>query len=212
MRIAWYAAGTKGIRPIPWTIANATNVLVENIKQTQSPLWHNFVTGCNNVTFNNINLHSIQSSGKQAQNTDGWDTYRSSNVKILNSVVINGDDCVSFKPNSTFITVENLSCTGSHGISVGSLGQYAGETDIVANVLAKNITMINSSNGARIKAWGGSNNPNSESGGGTGYVRNITFQDFTMINVDKPVIIDQCYSTSAEKCAQYPSQIEISDV
>jgi len=164
------------------------------------------------VTFNNINLHSIQSSGKQAQNTDGWDTYRSSNVKILNSVAVIGDDCVSFKPNSTFITVENLSCTGSHGISVGSLGQYAGETDIVANVLAKNITMINSSNGARIKAWGGSNNPNSESGGGTGYVRNITFQDFTMINVDKPVIIDQCYSTSAEKCAQYPSQIEISDV
>lgn len=27
--------------------------------------------------------------------------------------------------------------SGSHGISVGSLGQYAGETDIVANVFVK---------------------------------------------------------------------------
>ena len=30
---AWYDAGTTG--PIPWTIVNATNVLVENVKQVQ---------------------------------------------------------------------------------------------------------------------------------------------------------------------------------
>ena len=47
-------------------------------------------------------------------------------------------------------------CNGSHGISVGSLGQYAGETDIVANVFVKNITMLNAQNGARIKVFGGS--------------------------------------------------------
>jgi polygalacturonase len=64
---AWYAAGETG--PIPWTIYNAENVLVENINMVQSPFWHNFVYQSSNVTFNNINLHSIQTDGTQAQNT-----------------------------------------------------------------------------------------------------------------------------------------------
>jgi Glycosyl hydrolases family 28. len=54
-------------------------------------------------------------------------------------------DCVSFKPNVTDILVQNLHCNGSHGISVGSLGQYPGEVDIVQNVLVYNISMFNAS-------------------------------------------------------------------
>lgn len=88
------------------------------------------------------------------------------------------DDSVSFKPNSTFCTVESMWCNGSHGISVGSLGQYYGETDIVSDIYVRNITMMNAQNGARIKVFGGSNDTKSVSGGGSGYVRNVTFQDF----------------------------------
>lgn len=73
------------------------------------------------------------------------DVYRSENIVIQNSVINNGDDCVSFKPNSTDILVQNLHCNGSHGISVGSLGQYKGEVDIVHNVLVTNISMFNAS-------------------------------------------------------------------
>lgn len=87
-------------------------------------------------------------------NADGWDIYRSNDVKITNSYIVNGDDCVSLKPNATNVLIENLYCQGSHGISMGSIGQYAGVQDIIQNVLAKNITMVNTSNGARIKAWG----------------------------------------------------------
>lgn len=49
-------------------------------------------------------------------------------------VVSNGDDCVSFKPNSTNMVVQNMRCTNSHGISVGSLGQYVGEVDIAGKL------------------------------------------------------------------------------
>ena len=42
---------------------------------------------------------------------------------------------------------------------MGILGQYAGETDIVANVTVKNILMKNAQNGARIKVFGGSGDP-----------------------------------------------------
>lgn len=62
-------------------------------------------------------------------------------------------DCVSFKPNSTYILVESLSCNGSHGISVGSLGQYVGEYDIVEDIYVANISMHNAAAGARIKVW-----------------------------------------------------------
>jgi len=91
------------------------------------------------------------------------DIYRSSNIVVQNSVINNGDgiisftsskavfradaslDCVSFKPNSTEILVQNLHCNGSHGISIGSLGQYKDEVDIVENVLVFNVSMFNAS-------------------------------------------------------------------
>jgi polygalacturonase len=122
---------------------------------------------------------------------DGWDIYRSDNVSITNSYIINGDDCVSLKPNSTNVLVENLYCQGSHGISMGSVGQYAGVQDIIENVLVKNVTMVNAQNGARIKAFGGSSSSTSTTGGGNGYVQNITFQDFKCSAVALPIVIDQ---------------------
>ena len=67
----------------------------------------------NNVIYDNITITSKSTSDHEAKNTDGWDTYRSDNVVIQNSVINNGDDCVSFKPNSTNILVSNLDCTGS---------------------------------------------------------------------------------------------------
>ena len=143
---------------------------------------------------------------------DGWDIYRSNNVAVTNSYIINGDDCVSFKPNSTNILVENLYCQGSHGISVGSLGEYAGTQDIVQNVLVKNITMVNAENGARIKAFGGSSSATSTSGGGNGYAQNITFQNFHCEACALPIVIDQCYETSSSTCASYPSKVIISDI
>lgn len=54
-------------------------------------------------------------------------------------------DCVSFKPNSTFVLVQNLFCNGSHGISVGSLGQYVGEFDIVSDVYVYNVSLLDTS-------------------------------------------------------------------
>lgn len=56
--------------------------------------------------------------------------------------------------------------------------QYAGETDIVANVSVSNIYMSNAQNGARIKVFGGNPNANSTAGGGTGYVKaSLTISD-----------------------------------
>ncbi|PAV24275.1 glycoside hydrolase family 28 [Pyrrhoderma noxium] len=193
------------LRPIILTILNGTNVLVNNVTMINSPEWFNLVHSSSGVTFSNINLTAASTSKASAKNTDGWDIYRSDQVTIKDSVINNGDDCVSFKPNATNILVTNLNCTGSHGISVGSLGQFEGMFDIVENVTSSNIRMSNAQNGARIKCWAGS-------GVGSGIVKNITFEHFIEDDVDHPVVIDQCYMTSDEDCAEFPSNTFIQDV
>jgi len=137
-----------------------------------------------------------------------WDTYRSDSIVIQNSHINNGDDCVSFKPNSTNIIVQGLQCNGSHGISVGSLGQYALEYDIVANITVFNTSMSNASDGARIKVWPGVSSALSgdlQGGGGTGLVKNVTYDTFYNTNNDYAIELTQCYGQkNLTLCNQFP--------
>lgn len=64
--------------------------------------------------------------------------------------------------------------------------------------------MSNASNGARIKAWAGPNV-------GSGIVKNITFVDFEVSDINNPIVIDQCYF-SEDECDEYPSNTYIQDV
>ncbi|KAF9078343.1 pectin lyase fold/virulence factor [Rhodocollybia butyracea] len=205
---AWYdafAVNASLFRPVILVLNEASNALVDNIRMVNSPEFFNFVNECQNVTYSNINLSAVSTSDNFIANTDGWDIYRSNNITIKDSIINNGDDCVAFKPNSTNILVSNLNCNGSHGISVGSLGEFEGVFDIVQNVLAIDIQIANAENGARIKAFAGS-------GVGSGMVQNITYQNFVVSNVDSPVVIDQCYETTTAACEEFPSNVIIQDV
>lgn len=123
-------------------------------------------------------------------------------------------DCVSFKPNSTNILVQNLRCNGTHGISVGSLGQYPARVDYVENILVRNISMFNSSEGARIKVWPDTYSEKSKSltgGGGRGLVRNVTYNGMFLDNVDYGLTITQCYGIDdEEECFKHPVSFNFS--
>ncbi|TPX16301.1 uncharacterized protein E0L32_003950 [Thyridium curvatum] len=110
-------------------------------------------------------------------------------------------DCVAFKPNSTNIVVQNLECIGSHGTSVGSLGQHANMADIVENLYIYNISMTKASDGARIKVWPGVQTTfqtQLNSGGGLG--RNA-------------ITISQCYGSKNQTvCQQHPANLTIEDI
>ncbi|KAH8893117.1 exopolygalacturonase [Thozetella sp. PMI_491] len=211
-----YAADIYTLRPVLVGVDGLKDSVVSDLVLRYSPQYYHFVANASNVVFNNINIAGASRSKNTAKNTDGWDTYRSTDVTIMNSVINNGDDCVSFKPNSTDILVQSLWCNGSHGISVGSLGQYVGQYDIVSSVMASNISMHNASDGARIKVW--PNTPSAlsgdlQGGGGKGMVRNITFEDFTIDNVDYAIEITQCYGQSnLTLCQQYPSPLTIENI
>ena len=162
-----YAEDPLILRPILFGVIGLHGGTIGPLKLRYSPQWYQLVANSSDVLFDGIDISGYSKSENEAKNTDGWDTYRSKNIVIQNSVINNGDgmystlvpaiegwmvgadmwctDCVSFKPNSTEILVQNLYCNGSHGISVGSLGQYVGEVDIVKNVLVYNISMYNAS-------------------------------------------------------------------
>ncbi|EEB89725.1 hypothetical protein MPER_12145 [Moniliophthora perniciosa FA553] len=70
-----------------------------------------------------------QSNGEPAgHNTDGFDC-STHDLVISNSVIHNQDDCLAINKGSN-ITFSGNTCTGGHGISVGSISSDAVVTDI----------------------------------------------------------------------------------
>ncbi|KAF2098780.1 putative polygalacturonase [Rhizodiscina lignyota] len=213
----WQALQTNAsiVRPILFAVIGLEGGTIADINLVNSPNWFNIIANSSDVTYDGLHMTAVSTNSSIfPSNTDGWDTLRSTNIVIQNSHINNGDDCVAFKPNSTDILVQNLYCNGSHGISVGSLGQYLGEVDIVENVEVYNIHMSNASDGARIKVWPGSP-PGAAfgTGGGSGYVKNIVYNGMHIDNDQWAIELTQCYGVSnASICDQYPSNMTISEI
>ena len=213
-------------RPILFATVGLHGGSVSDLSLNNSPFWTNIVANSSDVVFTDIRIRAVSHTFSFEKNTDGWDIIQSDHITIQNSTVTNGDgkcacraertmliltDCVSFKPNATNILVQNLSCNGTHGISVGSLGQYLERIDIVENILVRNISMYNSSEGARIKVWPDSfseKSANLNGGGGSGSVRNVTYDGMWLDNVDYGITITQCYGQDdEEECFKHPVSI-----
>lgn len=130
---------------------------------------------------------------------------------LLRYLLIKMVDCVSFKPNSTNVLVQNMFCNGTHGMSVGSLGQYPDRVDYVENIYVYNAAMYNSSEGARIKVWPNAFSEKSATlvgGGGRGLVRNVTYDTMWLDNVDYGLTITQCYGQDdEEECFKHPVSV-----
>lgn len=75
---------------------------------------------------------------------------------------------------------------GSHGQSMGSIGQYTGEMDIIENVYIENVWMLNSQFGGRLKTWAGPDV-------GYGYINNVTFKNFYNAGNQYAAYLDSCY-------------------
>ncbi|GAB1207725.1 hypothetical protein APSETT445_006455 [Aspergillus pseudonomiae] len=194
-------------RPILFLTENATRVSVEGITQLNSPCWTNFFIQSKDVSFDDVYIHAF-STNKSAEpkNSDGFDSLNVDGLKVTNTRVDVGDDCFSPKPNTTNIFVQNLWCNNTHGVSMGSIGQYPGVMDIIENAYIENVTLLNGQNGARLKAWAGKDV-------GYGRINNITYKNIHIENTDAPVVLDQCYFDIEEaECAQYPSQVNVTNI
>ncbi|KAF7182021.1 hypothetical protein CNMCM7691_001409 [Aspergillus felis] len=197
----------KYYRPILFVTENATRVSVEGITQLNSPCWTNFFVRTKDVSFDNVYIHAYSTNASALpKNTDGFDTLNVDGLTVTNTRVDIGDDCLSPKPNTTNVYVQNLWCNGTHGASMGSIGQYPGVMDIIENVWIENVTLLNGQNGARLKAWAGPNV-------GYGRINNVTYKNIRIENTDNPIVLDQCYfDINATQCAAYPSRVNFTNI
>ncbi|KAF9488510.1 pectin lyase-like protein [Pleurotus eryngii] len=207
-------------RPISFTLWRTTNALVKDFHIHAQPFWCNTVAESQGVIYDGMKCNASNSdpsfAGKNIViNTDGIDTYRSTNVSLLNWDITCGDDCLAIKGNSTDLTIRNITCRGGIGIAFGSLGQYANMSDNVRNVDMRDLKMIridpkiqpNMDNGVYFKSWTGTVNgsPPTGGGGGTGVVDNITISDVLLDCVNAPLHLYQTYNGHS---GDAPSQLK----
>ena len=203
----YFATNSTYRRPYLLYLGNASDVIFTKLNVINAPFWFFFITdGSTNVKFSELVITAKTTSKNRPANTDGFDTGECSYVTITNTHVTNGDDCVSFKSGSNYVTVDNITCVGSHGLSVGSLGGQAGKPSIVSNIYASNAKMIDSSFALRIKFYPGGPSH------GTVLVSNVTYKDITVDNCEYAFLVDNCYESTSEQCKQYPSAAKLYDV
>ncbi|CAG8240619.1 hypothetical protein PENNAL_c0029G08798 [Penicillium nalgiovense] len=194
-------------RPVLFTTDNATRVSVEGITQLNSPCWTNFLVRTKDVSFDDVFINSFSTNASALpKNTDGFDSLNVDGLRVTNTRVDVGDDCFAPKPNTTNIFVQNLWCNNTHGVSMGSIGQYPGVEDIIEHGWIENVTLLNGQNGVRLKAWAGPDV-------GFGRINNITYKDIHVENTDSPIVLDQCYfNVNTTTCAEYPSSVNFTNI
>ncbi|KAK7416175.1 hypothetical protein QQX98_005372 [Neonectria punicea] len=198
----------KYYRPILFYAENTTNLDISGIHLKDSPCWNNFIVSSKNVRYTDVVATALSNNGSVIpKNTDFMNTMNTSGVHIERAWVNIDDDCFSPKPNSSDLYVNTMYCNGTHGQSMGSLGQYKGEVSNVYDVHIENVWMMNGDySGARIKTWAGADI-------GTGFVDNVTFKNFWVGHMDYGIILDSCYfNKSTEECKKYPSGMQISNI
>ncbi|RZC86638.1 hypothetical protein C5167_029988 [Papaver somniferum] len=148
-------------------------------------------------------MHGVKiRAPEDSLNTDGIHVGKSSNVRVLNTGIKTGDDCISIGPGTESLLIERVTCGPGHGISIGSLGMGL-EEEGVRNVTVKDVEFTGTQNGVRIKSWG---RPSK------GFVKGVVFKDAVMNNVHNPIVIDQNYCPRHEGCPGQHSGVQISDV
>uniref|UniRef100_A0A2N9EJT3 Pectate lyase superfamily protein domain-containing protein n=1 Tax=Fagus sylvatica TaxID=28930 RepID=A0A2N9EJT3_FAGSY len=192
------SSGTKGScdSPVAIKFFMSSNLTVQGLKVKNSPQFHFRFDACQYVEIELLNIDAPA----QSPNTDGIHIENTNNVKIYNSVISNGDDCVSIGAGCFNVDIKNITCGPSHGISIGSLG-VRNSRACVSNITVSDSVIKHSDNGVRIKTWQG----------GIGSVSKVTFHNIHMDTVRNPIIIDQYYCLT-KNCPNQTSAVSISDI
>lgn len=216
---AWYTqnqnrANQPG-RPISLTIHKSKNLVVDGIRFEQPQFWASFIWESEDVVMRNIDVSAVSNDQWGVINTDGGNTWRARRVLFENWTVVNGDDCIAVKGNSTDITVRNVTCSNGNGMTIGSVGEYPHWPDYVENILFENVNVYNAMQTAYIKIWQGKPSEHSGNGagggGGAGFVKNVTFRSFEFENVALPIQISQCIYTEDSRACD-TSKMKVSNI
>lgn len=155
-----------------------------NVKNT--PVQGFSINGAKDLTLDKISIDNTAGDVTNGgHNTDAFDVGSSTGVYITNANIKNQDDCLAIN-SGTDIHFTGGTCSGGHGISIGSVGGRSDNT--VKNVVISDSTIINSDNGVRIKTVSGA----------TGSVSGVTYENITLKNIAKyGIVIQQDYQNGS---------------
>ncbi|KAJ8461706.1 hypothetical protein OPV22_034632 [Ensete ventricosum] len=106
------------------------NSKVARLSLLNSKAFHVKFHRCDNINVSGLKISAPQNS----RNTDGIHIAVTNGITIRSSIIGTGDDCISVGQGSRNVTISNIICGPGHGISVGSLGKYENEMDVIGLV------------------------------------------------------------------------------
>ncbi|VVB04152.1 unnamed protein product [Arabis nemorensis] len=185
------------MKPTALRFYRSDNVTVRDISIVNSPLCHLKFDNSDGVKVNNITI----SSPANSPNTDGIHLQNTRNVEIQHSNIACGDDCVSIQTGSSNVHIHHINCGPGHGISIGGLGKDK-SVACVSDIVVEDIYIQNTLAGVRIKTWQG----------GLGVVKNLTFSNIQVTDVQIPIEINQYYCGKSNKCKNQTRAVSISGI
>ncbi|OJJ58662.1 hypothetical protein ASPSYDRAFT_177453 [Aspergillus sydowii CBS 593.65] len=179
----WDSEGSNGGKTKPKFFAahslsdsSITNLYIEN-----TPVQAVSINGCDGLTVTDMTIDNSAGDSEGGHNTDGFDIGSSNNIVIKGAKVYNQDDCVAVN-SGTQITFSGGTCSGGHGLSIGSVGGRDDNT--VDTVTFEDSTVTKSDNGIRIKAKSGE----------SGEIKGVTYSGITLDSINKyGILIEQNY-------------------
>ncbi|KAL5341031.1 Endopolygalacturonase [Aspergillus crustosus] len=179
----WDGEGSNGgvTKPKFFYAHSLTDSVIENLYIENTPVQAVSINGCDGLNITDMTIDNSAGDDAGGHNTDGFDIGESSNVVISGAKVYNQDDCVAVN-SGTDITFTGGTCSGGHGLSIGSVGGR--DDDTVDTVTFSDSTVSDSVNGIRIKA----------SSGETGEIKGVTYSGITLESISKyGILIEQNY-------------------
>ncbi|CAK4310737.1 unnamed protein product, partial [Aphanomyces euteiches] len=147
----WYwPQGQSVSRPVFFRLTHVDQSTLSGFTIHNSPYRTFSVLNSVNTLITGLTLDS-KAGDSQAKNTDGFDLSRNTGVNITHNIIFNQDDCLAMQSSTNTLFAYN-SCTGGHGISIGSIGGPAVDSsDTVNGLTVNNNKIIDNTNGLRIK-------------------------------------------------------------
>jgi polygalacturonase len=185
-----YDAAAAELRPSFIRFMNSKNILVDGLRFIGSPMWTVHLLYSENAVVENLVIETYP-----GVHTDGIVIDSSRFVKLANDYIDTGDDGIVIKSGKDVdglrvnrptadVTITNCTVHHAHGaVTIGS--ETSGG---VRNLVASNITAVDTQNGIRIKSARGRG----------GVVENLRFDNWTMENVGEAITITNYYMMEGE--------------
>lgn len=179
------------LRPSFVRFMNSKNILVSGLRFIGSPMWTVHLLYSENAVVEDLVIETYP-----GVHTDGIVVDSSRFVKLANDYIDTGDDGIVLKSgkdadglrvNRPTEDVAITNCTVHHAHGAVTLGSETSGS--IRNIVASNITAVDTANGARIKSRRGRG----------GVVEDVRFDNWTMENVGEAIVVTNYYLMEGEK-------------